>query len=405
MADNLLDSLRSLITPQVVTQTATALGETEGAISKGFSAAIPSVLGAMLSKTSDQGIMSQLFGFLSDSADDRNVVNNVSGLLNIGKTNPGLASQSTKLLGSLLGNRQSAFEGYLAEHAGIKRSSANAILGFVSSLLMLFLGNKIRKDGLSLSGLQNLLKGRASNIYSELPSGISSVLGLTGLNDPISIPTEIPRAPEEASSFSRWVVPLLLGIGVIGLLSWFLGRSNKPEVTAQVAPEIRAPKPVDVNIQWPDLGTYLKRSLPTKIELNIPDRGMENSLLNFIEDPAKSVDSTTWINFDRLLFESSSATLKPESQEQLRNIAEILRAYPNVNVKIGGYTDNAGNPASNMKLSQDRATNVSNELARLGVSSSRVEAEGYGEQHPVADNSTEAGRAQNRRIALRVTRK
>jgi Bacterial protein of unknown function (DUF937) len=77
----------------------------------------------MLSKTSDQGIMSQLFGFLSDSPDDRNVLNNVSGLLNIEKTNPSLASQSTKLLGSLLGNRQNAFEGYLAEHAEIKRSS------------------------------------------------------------------------------------------------------------------------------------------------------------------------------------------------------------------------------------------------------------------------------------------
>ena len=312
MADNLLDSLRSLITPQVVTQTASALGETEGAISKGFTAAIPSLLGAMLSRTNDQGTMSQLFGFLNDSPDDRNVLNNVSGLLNIGKTNPSLASQSTRLLGSLLGNRQSAFEGYLAEHAGIKRSSANAILGFVSPLLMLFLGNKIRKDGLTLSSFQNLLKGRSSNIYSALPSGMSTVLGLTGLNDPINIPTEIPRVQEETSSFSRWVVPLLLGIGVIGLLSWFLGRSNKPEVTAQVAPEIRAPKAVDV--KWPDLGAYLKRSLPTKVELNIPDHGMENSLLNFIEDPTQSVDSTTWINFDRLLFESGSATLKPESR-------------------------------------------------------------------------------------------
>jgi outer membrane protein OmpA-like peptidoglycan-associated protein len=167
-------------------------------------------------------------------------------------------------------------------------------------------------------------------------------------------------------------------------------------------PEIQTPK---INVQWPDLGAYFKRVLPTKIELNIPDRGMENHLLNFIEDSSKTVDSTTWFNFDRLLFESGSATLKPESQEQLRNVAEILKAYPGVNVKIGGYTDNQGDPASNVKLSQDRASNVKNELARLGVSSNRVESEGYGEQHPVADNSTEVGRAQNRRIALRVTKK
>jgi outer membrane protein OmpA-like peptidoglycan-associated protein len=106
-----------------------------------------------------------------------------------------------------------------------------------------------------------------------------------------------------------------------------------------------------------------------------------------------------------LLFESGSATLKPESQEQLRNIAEILKAYPNVKVKIGGYTDNVGDPAFNMKLSQDRATNVMNELVILGVASNRLEAEGYGEKHPVANNSTEEGRAKNRRISLQVNSK
>ena len=58
-----------------------------------------------------------------------------------------------------------------------------------------------------------------------------------------------------------------------------------------------------------------------------------------------------------------------------------------------------------MKLSQDRAASVRNELVGLGLAPGRVAAEGYGQQHPVADNSTEAGRAQNRRIALQVTQR
>ena len=70
-------------------------------------------------------------------------------------------------------------------------------------------------------------------------------------------------------------------------------------------------------------------------------------------------------------------------------------------VKIGGYTDNTGNKEANLKLSQDRATNVMSELVKLGVGASRMEAEGYGEDHPVADNATEEGRAKNRRISLR----
>jgi outer membrane protein OmpA-like peptidoglycan-associated protein len=117
------------------------------------------------------------------------------------------------------------------------------------------------------------------------------------------------------------------------------------------------------------------------------------------------VDKTTWFDFDRLLFDTGSATLRPESQEQLKNIAEILKAYPAVEVKVGGYTDNVGDAASNQKLSEDRAANVTKELVAMGSAQERLAAEGYGEQFAVGDNSTEEGRAQNRRISLRVTRK
>jgi outer membrane protein OmpA-like peptidoglycan-associated protein len=113
----------------------------------------------------------------------------------------------------------------------------------------------------------------------------------------------------------------------------------------------------------------------------------------------------TWFDFDRLLFDTNAATLEPSSQEQLQNVANILKAYPNVHVRIGGYTDDQGDAAANLKLSQDRADNVMQQIVALGIDPTRMDAKGYGEDHPVADNSTEAGRAQNRRISLRVTQK
>jgi len=97
--------------------------------------------------------------------------------------------------------------------------------------------------------------------------------------------------------------------------------------------------------------------------------------------------------------------LKPSSQEQLRNVADILKAYPNVHLKIGGYTDNVGDDAYNLKLSSDRANNTMNELVSLGVDRSRLEAEGYGEAHPIADNGSAEGRQRNRRIDMNVTSK
>jgi outer membrane protein OmpA-like peptidoglycan-associated protein len=89
----------------------------------------------------------------------------------------------------------------------------------------------------------------------------------------------------------------------------------------------------------------------------------------------------------------------------LRNIGAILKAYPNVHVTIGGYTDNTGDASANQVLSQQRADAVKGQLISMGVSADRLESQGYGEQHPVADNSTEEGRQKNRRISLTVTQK
>jgi OmpA-OmpF porin, OOP family len=118
-----------------------------------------------------------------------------------------------------------------------------------------------------------------------------------------------------------------------------------------------------------------------------------------------SISSKTWFDFDRLTFATGEATLQNSSAEQLQNIAAILKAYPNVKVKIGGYTDNTGDPAANQTLSQNRAKNVMDAIVAGGIDPSRLQSNGYGDQYPVADNATPEGRAQNRRIALLVTQK
>jgi K(+)-stimulated pyrophosphate-energized sodium pump len=153
------------------------------------------------------------------------------------------------------------------------------------------------------------------------------------------------------------------------------------------------------------LGTMMPRRLPDGTTIIIPQRGVESRLLGFIQDSNSTAGSSTWFDFDRLLFATGSATLEPQSQEQLRDIAAILRASPNVHLKIGGYTDNVGSVDQNIRLSQDRANNVRAELVQFGVARDRLDAKGYGEAHPVADNSTDAGRASNRRISMLVTQK
>ena len=152
-------------------------------------------------------------------------------------------------------------------------------------------------------------------------------------------------------------------------------------------------------------GDAFETKLSTGVAINGAKDGVEAKLIAFIEDATKQVDKTTWFSFDRLTFETGKATLKESSKAQLQNIVEIMKAFPDVNLKLGGYTDNVGDKAANLKLSDERAKSVIAELVKMGVDASKLAAEGYGEQFPVASNDTEEGRAKNRRIDVRVTKK
>lgn len=99
-------------------------------------------------------------------------------------------------------------------------------------------------------------------------------------------------------------------------------------------------------------------------------------------------------------FDYDKATLQPAGRPILDEAAEILKANPDVNVEVRGFTDSRGSDAYNMRLSERRAQTVKNYLVSRGVSPSRLTTRGYGESDPVATNETDSGRAQNRRVEL-----
>ncbi len=101
-------------------------------------------------------------------------------------------------------------------------------------------------------------------------------------------------------------------------------------------------------------------------------------------------------------FSSARSALQNSSFEVLNEVAASLLAHPEVRVEIAGHTDATGAAAPNLRLSQARAQAVKAYLARMGVDPGRMEARGYGEANPIATNRTRAGRAQNRRVELRV---
>ncbi len=101
-------------------------------------------------------------------------------------------------------------------------------------------------------------------------------------------------------------------------------------------------------------------------------------------------------------FDYDKSDLRPESRPVLDEAASVLRENPEIRVSIEGHTDSRGSEEYNMALSYRRANAVYRYLVAAGVAPERLEVIGYGESRPVASNDTESGRAQNRRVELRV---
>ena len=103
-----------------------------------------------------------------------------------------------------------------------------------------------------------------------------------------------------------------------------------------------------------------------------------------------------------ILFDVNKSTLRPEAQQNIRELAAILNKYDNTTVLIEGHTDSDGSDEYNLTLSRSRAESVSGYLAGQNVSSSRFIIQGYGEQQPVASNETAAGKQANRRVEIAI---
>jgi outer membrane protein OmpA-like peptidoglycan-associated protein len=108
---------------------------------------------------------------------------------------------------------------------------------------------------------------------------------------------------------------------------------------------------------------------------------------------------------ENVTFATNSSTISSRFTNTLDSIASVLAEYPDSNIIVSGHTDSTGNDSINNPLSVNRANSVANYLKQRGISSSRVSAVGYGSKQPIASNSTADGRAQNRRVEIKITAK
>ena len=385
-----LASLSSTLKRSDIEGVARNLGESEQAVTRGMDLSAASIFSALARKAGESDTMRQVVDLASKTP-----ANAVASALSGGQlssANSSLIAGGERFLSSLFGGGHGAILNSISRETGLRAAATSTVMALGAQSVLSYIGSRVRDEGWSATGLSGFLQREASNFRSFLPAGFNAAFptepppfGVRTAGPPISraaAETMYAEPARKARSMWLWLLPLLV---ILLVILWLAFRPR--------------------TVGLPNLGSPVTISLPDGATLSVPENGVEGRLLAFIRDPNRAPDSTTWFDFDRLLFDSGSATLQPRSEDQLRNIAAILKAFPNVHMRIGGYTDNTGSADQNLKLSNDRANNVMAELVRLGVAPDRLDARGYGEEHPVADNSTEQGRAQNRRISMLVTQK
>ena len=108
---------------------------------------------------------------------------------------------------------------------------------------------------------------------------------------------------------------------------------------------------------------------------------------------------------ENITFDTNSSTIKPVFQSSLNDVAAVLKEYSDTDIIVSGHTDSTGTDAINNPLSENRAKSVKAYLVGKGVSGSRITSVGYGSTQPIASISTAAGRAQNRRVEIKIVAK
>jgi outer membrane protein OmpA-like peptidoglycan-associated protein len=457
MSVNILEMIMGAVTPDLVGKVAGMLGESPEATQKAMGGVLPAALGALINKGGTEQGADALITFARNANIDGKVVDNLGALLGGGPNTQGLAQTGGNMLGALFGDKLGGVAEMIGGFAGVKGNTVQSLLALVAPVL---LGSvfKASPGGLDAKGLVGLLASQKDLIAKFLPPQLAGLANLIpGFPAPAAAaaapapapapapqaaappPPPQPAAPAPAPKPAPAPAPapqaaappppppkpapapeprptaaaaepekkkgggllwMLLGVAALAAAGFVGYRMLQPApVAEQPMPAVVEAPPIAV----PALPEMSAITLPGGAQLSLPKGSIGDSLAAFLA--GADVAPKTFEFGDALNFVTGGTELTPESGLTVDALAAILNAFPTVEVTLEGHTDNIGDAAANKTLSLARADAVKAQLAAKGVAAARITTLGSGADKPKADNTTEEGRAANRRLELTVTKK
>jgi outer membrane protein OmpA-like peptidoglycan-associated protein len=436
MESNLLSNVKSYFTSEVINKLSANLGESPEKVEKGVELTVPSLLLGLQGKGGD-GLTSILTSakHLFSSFDVNNLFGNYFGTPS-GTDNSKFETQN--LLSSIFGDRLTTVVESIASYIGLRSESVSGLLG--ASLPAVISGLTHKGSDWNASSIGSLLNANKSAFAAALPTGLglgafgslfaqadkpTEIPKITDKSDETVLAEPIPREPvnlpprqpdvvhtperieEEKKGAGYWwlLIPIIL------IVLWLLfgkscGGDTRETILRDSIDNVDTTSAINEPLAQ-EGRTYIDVKLPDGASLKAYPAGIEENLIAFLQSDYKSLSEDElkekWFDFDNLNFETGTANVLPESQQQLENLAAILRLFPDAKIKIGGYTDKTGDEEVNERISEERAEAVKTFLESKGLGSQVDDAEGYGSEFAtVPASASDAERAKDRRVAVSV---
>ncbi|MBV4356774.1 OmpA family protein [Pinibacter aurantiacus] len=402
MAFNLLDAVKSYLPADVISKAASYLGESENNITRGVAAAVPLSMAGIIQKA-EAGGADTIFNF-AKQAFNSGILQNFAG--SFSHEGGGIPALAPGLLSGIFGDKFGSIANAVSGSLGLKGSTSSALFGSIVPLILGLLGKHAVDNNLSAGSLSSFLSSQKNAVLGSVPAGfdITKLYGSHG-PAPHRVPSVSAAVEPPKSNLVYWI---LLGLFFLCIMWWLMRSCNgekhdETAVTETVAHEEKHDTTTTATVP---VRESLKLILPNGVEIDAYKGGIEDELVAFIKDSTKMAGKENWFDFTELNFKFATAEIVPESRKEVDNIVQILKAFPKVKIKVGGYTDKVGDEAANVKLSYDRANAVTKALQDAGVGAQVVKAEGYGSQYAkYPATAPEEDRIKDRRVAVSVREK